>query len=562
MRRELMRRWRLGLLIVALMAPAAPGSLRAQAPVAASLDLTQIAEADVREWLTTLSSDAMMGRATFTEGYGLAAGYVASELARLGVEPLGADGTYWQPVTRRSYRVTRRSSVTVEANGVTRTFAQDEHVVFPQQAGSPQTLTFSGVDFVGYGLPMSSSAAHPGRTGRLVVFLPGTPTELAGSRWPYPRALTSVAGRTAALVNAGAGAAIGLAPVPPARPATAGRGGRGGAAGVDLTTVLRVDRPRPPAFTGDETFFEFLLASSPVPFSDLRSRASRGEPLDGFTLPDVRVTIDVDHTYEIVRSEHTNNVVGLVRGSDPRLRDTYVLFGAHLDHVGMASSGSVPGRTNVPVEQDPIWNGADDDGSGSAAVLAIAKALATGPRPKRSTVFVWHAGEEEGLLGSAAMADDPVVPIDRIQAAFNLDMVGRNHNDDPAKADTVYVVGADRISTDLHNLIVDVNDGSRHPLTLDYFYNDPNDTESFYTRSDHYSYALKGIPVAFFFTGTHADYHANTDTVDKILFPKLVRITQLIYEAGFRLADSPQPLRRDNRGPRSGRGFQGRLPEH
>ena len=123
----------------------------------------------------------------------------------------------------------------------------------------------------------------------------------------------------------------------------------------------------------------------------------------------------------------------------------------------------------------------------------------------------------------------------------------------------MYVIGADRISTDLHNIIVAANDTTAAPMTLDYFYNDPDDTESFYTRSDHYSYASRGIPAAFFFTGTHPDYHANTDTVDKILFPKLVRITQLIYEAGFSVADRPAPLVRDNLGPRSGRGFRGPL---
>ena len=223
-------------------------------------------------------------------------------------------------------------------------------------------------------------------------------------------------------------------------------------------------------------------------------------------------------------------------------------------------TGRPPGRVNVPVERHDIWNGADDDGSGSVSVMAIAKAMATGLRPRRSTLFIWHAGEEEGLLGSQAHADDPVVPLDRIEALFNIDMVGRNRDNDPDQADTVFIIGADRISTDLHNAIVEANRAAPRPLTIDYHYNDPGDSESFYTRSDHYSYASRGIPAAFFFTGTHPDYHANTDTVDKILFPKLVRIAQLVYEAGFDVADNPVALRRDNLGPRAGNGFQGTLP--
>jgi Zn-dependent M28 family amino/carboxypeptidase len=278
-----------------------------------------------------------------------------------------------------------------------------------------------------------------------------------------------------------------------------------------------------------------------------------------FSVPDVAVTVEIDNTYEVVTSQFTQNVVGLVEGSDPVLKDTYVFFGAHLDHEGYAPGNEPKGRVNAPLEQDRIWNGADDDGSGSAALLAMAKAFVTGPRPRRSVVFVWHAGEEAGLLGSSYMAENPVVPIERIQAQLNVDMIGRNRDNDPDEEDTLYVIGADRISTDLHNLIVDVNASQARPLTLDYEFNDPADPNRFYVRSDHYSYASKGIPIAFFFTGEHPDYHANTDSVDKILFPKLVRIAQFIYETGFQIADSSTPLERDNRGPRSGRGFTGKL---
>ena len=553
------RRW-LAWVVAVMLATTGYGGVRAQAPATAH-NLVQIGDADVREWLTTLSSDAMQGRGAFTEGYGMAAAYVSEQLRRIGATPLGIDGTYLQPVNRTSYRVTRRSSVTVEANGSRRTFEQGEHVSFPALAGAQQTLRFSGVDFVGYGL---QGAADGGQApaGRLVVLLPGIPAESDGAI--SSPALTSASGRAEALVRNGAGAAIMLGAV--TQPAAGGGNGGGNGGGrrdpstVGLTTVLGVDRPRPPVITGNEEFFDFLLAGAPVAIADLRGRAERGQTLQSFTLSDVRVTIEIDHTYDLTGVERTHNVVASIPGSDPVLRESYVLFAAHLDHVGATSRGAAPGRVNVPVNQDPIWNGADDDGSGSVAVLAIAKALAEGPRPRRSVLLIWHAAEEEGLLGSQASADDPVVPLDHIRAAFNIDMIGRNRDDDEDERDTVYLIGADRISTDLHNLIESANEGVSRPLKLDYHFNDPGDSESFYTRSDHYSYASKGIPAAFFFTGTHADYHANTDTVDKILFPKLVRITQLIYEAGFGVADRPGDLRRDNRGPRAGRGFKGRLP--
>jgi Zn-dependent M28 family amino/carboxypeptidase len=203
-----------------------------------------------------------------------------------------------------------------------------------------------------------------------------------------------------------------------------------------------------------------------------------------------------------------------------------------------------------------ISNGADDDGSGSTALLAIAKAFATGPKPKRSVVFIWHAGEETGLYGSRYNADFPIVPIDRIQTQLNLDMVGRDDCDniEGDYSNTLFVVGADRISTDLHNVIVETNRTFRTPLTLDYELNDPVDPENIYTRSDHYSYAEKGIPIAFFTTGLHPDYHRVTDAVGKIRFDKMARIAQLVYETGFSIADSERALERDNKGARTGFG--------
>ena len=247
----------------------------------------------------------------------------------------------------------------------------------------------------------------------------------------------------------------------------------------------------------------------------------------------------------MVSEQLTRNVVGIVEGSDATLKNTYVLFGAHLDHIGYSQTGgggqptpsacrarseasqamvtrggkslqnqgrrgggrgaATPAAAKPFDERDIISNGADDDGSGSVAMMAIAKAFATGPRPKRSVVFIWHSGEEAGLYGSRYSADYPVVPLESIQAQLNMDMVGRDDCDnlEGDYTNTVFVVGADRISTDLHNLIVKTNQRTQKPLTLDYELNDPMDPENVYTRSDHHSYAAKGIPIVFFTTGLH-----------------------------------------------------------
>jgi hypothetical protein len=320
------------------------------------------------------------------------------------------------------------------------------------------------------------------------------------------------------------------------------------------------------------------------------------------TVP-AKITITIDNQFDVISQQITHNVVGVVEGTDPVLKNSYVLVGAHLDHVGYSQTGTGrgagsnacrrrsataqaavvaagktvqrptnrgggqgqgggPGNANpaappLPFDQrDLVSNGADDDGSGSATILGIAKAFATGPKPRRSVVFVWHSGEEAGLYGSRYNADFPVVPIDKVQAQLNIDMVGRDdcNNLEGDYTNSVFVVGADRISTDLHNLIVQTNGTLQRPLSLDYELNDTNDPENIYTRSDHYSYAQKGIPIAFFTTGLHPDYHRITDTVDKITFPKMTRIAQLVYEVGFSIANTDRTLERDNKGSRTGFG--------
>jgi hypothetical protein len=555
--------------------------LSAQAPEPArGVTFPAISQTDLKEWLTYLSSDELQGRQIFTEGYGVAAQYIADRLAQWGVKPIGDNGSYFQIVKLQSYRVVRNSTVTVEAGGRTTTFKDGEHVTFPANAGGRHTVTFDGAMLAHRD---ATGAAAPGVAGRLVLGFPGlggrgystTIAMDAGAAagidyraTPAPRTFAEeqLARAQAALAEANAAVATAQEQVVSERggAVVAGRGGRGRGAGSGITvdiapTPLSVEHILPARLTGDDEFFAALFAGSSTPFAALKAAVERGE-MPAMTLSGVKVTINVNNTYEPVTSQLSRNVVGMVEGTDARLKDSYVMYGAHLDHVGYALSNmDVRGQVNTPIARDRIWNGADDDGTGVTAQMAIAKAFATGPKPKRSVVFVWHAGEEEGMWGSRYAADFPVVPIEKVQAQLNIDMVGRNRDNDAGQASTLFVIGADRISTDLHNLIVETNATFRAPMTLDYEYNDELDPNSFYTRSDHYSYASKGIPIAFFFTGTHPDYHANTDTVDKILFDKQARIAQLIYQVGFAIAASNEPLRRDAKGPRAGRGDVGTL---
>lgn len=526
-----------------------------------------IAPADLKEWLTFLSSDELEGRAVFTEGLGIAAGYIQGYLQAWGVKPGGDHGGYLQTVHVRGVKVGNHSTLTVRAGAETRTFKDGEGITFPRNVGSKRTVTIDRVEFTGYGLDVPGHTDLRGRNieGAAVVFL-GTNGPKDVDEQALRRVLT---GRSRhAIDQLRAAATIGPTNVATsaqgrgAAPAAAG-GGRGGAqrTAPDFTTTQRLDQPISPALTATDAFFDFLFSKAPVSYDELKKKASDRDPLPSFRLDGVTLTFNIDADYEVVRTQLTENVIGIVEGSDPQLKSTYVVIGAHYDHVGYADSEltdgrrpSPPGRVTPGAADDRIWNGADDDGSGTVAVMALARAFAQGAHPKRSLLFIWHAGEERGLYGSRYFADYPTVPLDKIVAQLNIDMIGRNRDDKKSEANTVYLVGSDRISTELDKISRDADQSLQPPLKLDYEMNDPSDPEQVYYRSDHYSYASKGIPIIFFTTGLHPDYHANTDDVSKIEFPKLTRVTQLVYETALRVANLDHPPVHDNKGPRAGKG--------
>jgi len=578
----------------AVAAASPPPWLEAAPPsYAATGGIGAIKSQDLKEWLTYVASDELQGRATYGSGIGLAAAYIEDHLRTWGVKPAGDHGGYLQTVRVLGVKATSRASVTVEVAGETRTFADGDGITLPKNMGGKRRFTVDRVEFAGYGLdaPGAGHSDYRGKDVRnaAVVWL-GSSGPKGLDLATYRRLLmgrnryaTEQLGAVASIgpaIGAGTGAA-GRAggpgePVGPGRsggPAEPSAPGGPGAVGfgrgaplpaADFTTVQRLDAMVPPNVSGRDAFFEFLFSRAPESYEALKRKADAQQPLPSFQLEGVKLTFNIDADYQIVRTQLTHNIVAMVEGTDPQLKNTFVAFGAHYDHVGYAE-GEVSrdengarrtgarGRVTKGAEDDRIWNGADDDGSGTVAVMALAKTFAAGPRPKRSLLFVWHVGEENGLLGSRYFADYPTVPMERIVAQLNIDMIGRNRDDKASESNTVYLVGSDRISTELHNLNRAANRELPKPLTLSYEFNDPTDLEQVYYRSDHYSYAAKGIPIIFFTTGLHPDYHANTDEVSKIEFDKMTRITQLIYETGLRVANLDHAPARDHQGPRAGR---------
>ena len=442
--------------VSALVACAVVVGLGAQPASQRSSSAIQVA--NLKEWLTYIASDDLLGRATYSEGLGLAAAYIADHLKEWGVRPAGDEGSYFQTVKVLGVRTTSRASVTVDVNGQKRTFKDGEGIVFPRRMGGKQTVTGDQIEFLGYGLS-APAADHDdyGDTsvkGKIAVWL-GAAGPKAASGTQSRRLLFS---RSRVALERGAIATIapyvtptfGRGQTPSANsdrgqtpPADSGRGGRGSVDDGDFTTAQRYDTPVPPQVTARDEFYEFLFSGSDVTYAELKTKAEKQEPLPRFPLKGVTITFDVDADYRVTRTRYTRNVVAVVEGSDPKLKDTYVGFSAHYDHSGYREGN---------VEGDRILNGADDDGSGTVALMAIARAFAIGARPKRSLLFVWHAAEEGGLMGSRYNADYPAIPLERIVAFLNMDMIGRNRDDKPSEANTVYLVGSDRISTELHTL--------------------------------------------------------------------------------------------------------------
>jgi Zn-dependent M28 family amino/carboxypeptidase len=277
---------------------------------------------------------------------------------------------------------------------------------------------------------------------------------------------------------------------------------------------------------------EQLLGALSLTLDKLYELAKEGAALKPQALPaSARFTMTIDQ-----RTETTQNVVGVLEGADPKLKHEYVGFSAHYDHLKTGANGE-------------IYHGADDDGSGTSAVLEIAESMSL-RRPKRSIFVIFHVGEELGLLGAKYNADvKPAVPLEQLVVDLNIDMIGRSRPANDTNKDnevlsgpnTVYVVGSDRISRQLHQLSEETNAQSAR-LNFDYTYNDPNHPERIYFRSDHWEYAKHGVPIIFYFTGVHADYHQPTDTIEKLDFEKMTKVARLVYETGWRIANLPNRL--------------------
>ncbi len=495
-----------------------------------------VTAAQIRDYLYFVASDEMEGRDTPSRGLDLTAKFIALNLSRWGLKPAGTDGTFFQKIELNTRQVKEEgSSATI--NGRSYKLGQD-FIAQPFAGTAAGNLVYVSH---GYMIKSKGVDAYKGIDVRdkimlVVEALPGGVTfrDLRGK--PGKDFATP---ESYALMNG----AKGIIRIPnsstlnfweqrhkssltPSRPMMAGATGRRG-------------MPAPiPTITASAKMVNDLLAGEQLDYETIKGQVQKAELGGPFALsPAKKAEFTVNVNVGVV---WTQNVVAILEGGDPNLKGEYVAIGAHYDHVGISSRAS---------GDDKIFNGADDDGSGTVAVLAIAEALAQGPRPKRSVLFVWHAGEEKGLWGSDYVTDNPPVPLDKIIAQLNIDMIGRSKKEGDTNPrninltgpDEIYVIGSKMMSTDLGNLSESVNKSFLN-LKFNYKYDDPNDTERFFFRSDHYNYARKGIPIIFYFDGVHEDYHQASDHADKIDYEKMEKVTRTVMATLWKLTSARRPV--------------------
>jgi peptidase M28-like protein len=514
-----------------------------------------ITAADLMTRLYLFADDSMQGREAGAAGNVKGTDYIASEVKRLGLTPAGEGGGYFQTIPFKTRTPDPTSTVTV--GGAPMTYGSEWAAAGPESAaGSDVPVIYGGV--LGDSASMISAEQA---AGKLVVFGFG-PNSL--------RAFNTV---TRLMPSATATAVVLPQQFLPfvARPTQF----------VENPGVTQPTRV---------TIF-FTPTSVAKVFDDPIAQLKPGAA--GKTL-----SFSIRSKTEPVPYP-ARNVVAILPGSDPKLKGEYVAIGAHNDHVGFnhtpVDHDSIrifnhivrPGgaedqakratpeqqaevntlladwRTSHPgtSRADSISNGADDDGSGSVSVLEIAeKLVAENPKPKRSVLFVWHVGEEKGLLGSAYFTDHPTVPRDSIVAQLNIDMVGRGDAWDMTgvtkegaeihgNPNYLQVVGARRLSTELGDLVEKVNTEGKHGLAFDYAIDADGHPANIYCRSDHYEYARFGIPIAFFTTGGHSDYHQVTDEPEYIDYDHMARVDNFIGDLAMRVAsldhrivvDHPKP---------------------
>jgi hypothetical protein len=475
-----------------------------------------ITEAELKEHLYVYASDEFEGRDTGEPGQKLAVEYLKKEYVELGIPAAQSNGNYFQNVPLVINRLPK-GSVTINEKNYEN---GDGLLTFSAASG-----TFDNIVYVNNGVEEDNYSDYAGLDvkGKIVLMKAGEPLNADGTY--------TLSGTNEKSVWSNMSESIGK------RMELAASKGAIGVMYFDEDNYGRF-KNRFNFMQGNDSgsmglkddvqgdFFSFFIDAT-VAKAILPNIKTENVSKNVST----QLVLNIESDSQDVESE---NVAAVIKGSEKP--DEFVIISAHLDHVGVNSAGE-------------IFNGADDDGSGTVGLLEIAeafkKAADEGNGPKRSVVFLHVTGEEKGLLGSKYYADhDPIFPLAQTVANLNIDMIGRIDPNRKGERNYIYLIGSDKLSTELHELSEEVNKKYMN-IELDYTYNDENDPNRFYYRSDHYNFAKNNIPIIFYFNGTHADYHQPGDTPDKINYDLLENRTRLVFLTAWEIANRDARLKVD-----------------
>ncbi len=521
-----------------------------------------ITPCDLMTRLYAFADDSMLGREVGTPAHLMATAYLEREVRRLGLKPAGDNGTFFQaiPVVSRTFDTT--STVTIA--GTTYRAGVD---FIASSSGRQRQLVDAPAVFAGALLDTNAVLPAEMTKGKVLVFVPpgpGTDEAAIQSKPGFQRWYEMYLSGSARVI-------VVAQQFPP---------------GINAMFSTRSET----AFLNSDAPVEI---DATVKFAEAVLGSSLQAAKPGAAGKSISTNIKF-----VDQPRPGRNVVAILPGSDPKLAGEYIAIGAHNDHIPLADTAvdhdslkvfnahaRVQGADGEPktlsdsewkvvrssidsmhklhggARADSINNGADDDGSGSVSVLEIAEAMAKGAvKPKRSMLFIWHAGEERGLWGSEYFTDHPTVPRDSIVAELNMDMVGRGQPSDVTgttksgelihgTANYVQVIGGRRLSTELGDLIESINTTGKLGFTLDYALDADGHPQNIYCRSDHAEYARYGIPIAFFTTGGHADYHQVTDEPQYIQYAHMAKVDELVMQVAMKIAgldhrlvvDKPKP---------------------
>ncbi len=479
---------------------------------------------DMKRHLTILASDEYQGRETGEKGNDIAAAYIANYFRSIEMKNKGLENSYRQPVAF-TFSKWKDTDIFI---GETRYKHLWDYLAFPDKNEDITALATDEVVYLGYGIDDAKYSDYKKNevAGKVIMINKGEPLKkdstswITGtsqmSEWTIDKKLEVAKKHGVKLVliiendikkllgenrRKVLGSVVSLGDLSKEKLTTANH--------AYISTTIAKD----------------IIGENAKKIIKSRKRSNKKGKACDVTL-ETPFVINMNKESEVLNGA---NVLSYIEGTDKK--DEVVIISAHYDHIGMRG--------------DDIFNGADDNGSGTTTVLELSEAFrlaeSAGAGPRRSVVFLLVTGEEKGLLGSQYYSENPIFDIKNTVANINIDMVGRVDEKYTNNPNYIYVIGSDRLSTDLHK----VNEAANKKyagLTLDYTYNSEEDPNRYYYRSDHYNFARKGIPAIFFFNGVHADYHRATDTVEKINFEKMAKVGQLIFHTAWELANREERI--------------------